>query len=329
MAAPPGPLPVRAGARVRAQRHFHRRDRLALHAARRGGRARGQPARQERAAGAGAAPRGRGRPGEQGCCRERRAGLPARAAPSAGPFPTCFLRRPAAPPPRGARRPPGPPRGGGPRRPFPSQAHRRRDPPPPRPRQIDGCNSQEGEERQHVVVLAATNFPWDIDEALRRRLEKRIYIPLPGLLEREELLRINLKARAGRGGPAGVRRAGGARRGPECTGRGRCGGGGLGPCRRAARGWTLPFYPHARGRRPAAHPASPSPPRLHPRLHPHPSHPPGHRHGPGRRLWRRHRAAGGLQRRRHHKHMQARERAAGPPGAAGRLPPGARFEQPA
>lgn len=59
--------------------------------------------------------------------------------------------------------------------------------------QIDGCNSQEGEERQHVVVLAATNFPWDIDEALRRRLEKRIYIPLPGGGEREELLKINLK----------------------------------------------------------------------------------------------------------------------------------------
>lgn len=44
-----------------------------------------------------------------------------------------------------------------------------------------------------MVVLAATNFPWDIDEALRRRLEKRIYIPLPEKEERLELLNINLK----------------------------------------------------------------------------------------------------------------------------------------
>jgi len=56
-----------------------------------------------------------------------------------------------------------------------------------------------------VVVLAATNFPWDIDEALRRRLEKRIYIPLPGPEERRELLAINLKV-TGRanGGGAGL-----------------------------------------------------------------------------------------------------------------------------
>lgn len=43
------------------------------------------------------------------------------------------------------------------------------------------------------MVLAATNFPWDIDEALRRRLEKRIYIPLPTQEGREALLAINLR----------------------------------------------------------------------------------------------------------------------------------------
>lgn len=43
------------------------------------------------------------------------------------------------------------------------------------------------------MVLAATNFPWDIDEALRRRLEKRIYIPLPTRSGCEVLLKINLR----------------------------------------------------------------------------------------------------------------------------------------
>ncbi len=46
------------------------------------------------------------------------------------------------------------------------------------------------------MVLAATNFPWDIDEALRRRLEKRVYIPLPEPAEREELVRLSLKVGA-------------------------------------------------------------------------------------------------------------------------------------
>lgn len=61
--------------------------------------------------------------------------------------------------------------------------------------QIDGCHGQQNEDgsRAHVMVLAATNFPWDIDEAFRRRLEKRIYISLPQKEERKELLRINLK----------------------------------------------------------------------------------------------------------------------------------------
>ncbi|KAJ8709257.1 hypothetical protein PYW07_009083 [Mythimna separata] len=59
--------------------------------------------------------------------------------------------------------------------------------------QMDGLGSANDEPTKVVMVLAATNFPWDIDEALRRRLEKRIYIPLPTQDGREALLAINLK----------------------------------------------------------------------------------------------------------------------------------------
>jgi len=60
--------------------------------------------------------------------------------------------------------------------------------------QMDGASNGDGQgEKKYVMVLAATNRPWDLDEALRRRLEKRIYIPLPTEKGRKELIRINLK----------------------------------------------------------------------------------------------------------------------------------------
>ena len=52
----------------------------------------------------------------------------------------------------------------------------------------------ENERGKTVLVLAATNRPWDLDEAIRRRLEKRIYIPLPTEKGRKQLFDINLKS---------------------------------------------------------------------------------------------------------------------------------------
>uniref|UniRef100_A0AAR2KNW5 Katanin p60 ATPase-containing subunit A1 n=1 Tax=Pygocentrus nattereri TaxID=42514 RepID=A0AAR2KNW5_PYGNA len=61
--------------------------------------------------------------------------------------------------------------------------------------QMDGVGGalENDDPSKMVMVLAATNFPWDIDEALRRRLEKRIYIPLPTAIGRAELLKISLR----------------------------------------------------------------------------------------------------------------------------------------
>jgi katanin p60 ATPase-containing subunit A1 len=56
--------------------------------------------------------------------------------------------------------------------------------------QMDGINNGSD---SFVMVLGCTNFPWDIDEALRRRLEKRIYIPLPDEDTRKALFELNLK----------------------------------------------------------------------------------------------------------------------------------------
>ncbi|ETW04881.1 hypothetical protein H310_03992 [Aphanomyces invadans] len=61
--------------------------------------------------------------------------------------------------------------------------------------QINGVGSGEKSdvENNRVMVLAATNLPWQIDEAMRRRLTKRVYIPLPDIHGRRALFNLNLK----------------------------------------------------------------------------------------------------------------------------------------
>eukprot|EP00760_Papus_ankaliazontas_P019250 PhM_4_TR17977/c0_g1_i1/m.20409/K07767/KATNA1; katanin p60 ATPase-containing subunit A1 len=58
--------------------------------------------------------------------------------------------------------------------------------------QLDGIETGAGSDKR-VMVLATTNRPWDLDEAMRRRLEKRIYIPLPDEAGRAALFRLHLK----------------------------------------------------------------------------------------------------------------------------------------
>ncbi len=49
-----------------------------------------------------------------------------------------------------------------------------------------------GKDNDGVLVLGATNLPWEIDAAMRRRFEKRIYIPLPDRNARARIFRLNL-----------------------------------------------------------------------------------------------------------------------------------------
>lgn len=43
------------------------------------------------------------------------------------------------------------------------------------------------------MVLATTNRPWDLDEALIRRLEKRVHVPLPDRASRADIFRLHLR----------------------------------------------------------------------------------------------------------------------------------------
>lgn len=44
-----------------------------------------------------------------------------------------------------------------------------------------------------LLVLGATNLPWELDPAIRRRFERRIYIPLPDYESRYYLIKKLLK----------------------------------------------------------------------------------------------------------------------------------------
>ena len=67
--------------------------------------------------------------------------------------------------------------------------------------QMDGiseANAEENNENKEikpkfVMVMGATNLPWDLDDALRRRFEKRIYITLPNKVGRKQMFDINFK----------------------------------------------------------------------------------------------------------------------------------------
>lgn len=58
---------------------------------------------------------------------------------------------------------------------------------------MDGLNNESSDEDVKVMVLAATNHPWRIDQAFRRRFEKRVYVSLPNDESRVALLKLYLK----------------------------------------------------------------------------------------------------------------------------------------
>ena len=59
--------------------------------------------------------------------------------------------------------------------------------------QMDGIVKGGNDTGKHLLIIACTNCPWDIDSAVLRRFPRRIYIPLPDPTTRAALLRKLLK----------------------------------------------------------------------------------------------------------------------------------------
>lgn len=54
--------------------------------------------------------------------------------------------------------------------------------------QMDGC----GNDQTGVLVMGATNTPWELDDAFRRRFQKRIYIHLPDQQARAGMFKLKI-----------------------------------------------------------------------------------------------------------------------------------------
>lgn len=54
------------------------------------------------------------------------------------------------------------------------------------------CIAGVGHDTEGILVLGATNVPWVLDAAIRRRFEKRIYIPLPEEQARNVMFKLHL-----------------------------------------------------------------------------------------------------------------------------------------
>ena len=57
--------------------------------------------------------------------------------------------------------------------------------------EMDGLRSNSQDRR--VIVIGATNRPFDLDDAVLRRLPRRLLVDLPGEKERKEILKILLR----------------------------------------------------------------------------------------------------------------------------------------